>query len=140
MTKNQEEITSKLRKQALGIASILTIQYILGMITNLFVKFPENKHEGAAWKFAWSQLPLSLHIIIGLMLFFGALTLLIRAIIVKDKIWIISSSIAFIAILIAIIGGTIFVTKQTDLYSFLMAVSFIVALLAYFYGIYASKA
>lgn len=139
MVKKEETMTSKLRKQAIGIVSMLTVQYILGIMVNLFVKFPEHKYDGAAWKFAWSQPFLALHIIIGLLLFFGALSLLIRSILLKNKSWIISSGIAFIAILTAIIGGAIFVTKQAEGYSFVMAISFTAALLAYFYGIYASK-
>ena len=128
-----------LQKQGVGMMSMLTVQYLLGVTTTLFVKFPENEHGGRLWRFAWTQLPLVLHIIIGLLLLSGSLVLLIRTIYSKDKTWIIAASVAFGAIIVAVIGGVFFIPTQTDAYSFIMASSFIIALLAYFFGIYVSK-
>ncbi|HSW96946.1 MAG TPA: hypothetical protein VLF89_03905 [Candidatus Saccharimonadales bacterium] len=139
MEKSQDEIIVKLRKQGIGMISALTLEYILGMITTFFIQFPENRYEGAAWKFAWTQIPVVLHIIIGLFIFLGSLVLLIRAMMSKSKTWVVASGSAFLAIIAAVLGGVVFITKQTEIYSFTMAISFIIAFLAYFYGVYASK-
>jgi hypothetical protein len=125
----------KLKKHAGGLLIALTLQYILGMITNLFVKFPKINSEGKIWEFAWSQLPLAGHIIIGLLILFGSLILMIRAILSKNMIWRTASVIGFIAVLLSGVSGATFVVSQSDGYSFSMSVGFIVAFIAYFWGI-----
>jgi heme A synthase len=127
------------RNQGIGMIVMLVIQYILGMITNLFVEFPKSDQEGKLWEFAWSQIPEAFHIILGLLMFVSAVVFLIRAFSKRDKIWIIGSGIGLIAILMAIIGGVIFIPSQVDSYSLIMALSFIVSFLAYSWGLYASK-
>lgn len=121
---------------AIGMVILLTIQYILGMYTNLFVSFPDRANEGELWEFAWHQMSLASHIIVGIALLLGAIVLLVRSLREHNTNWIISSTIAMIAILTAGGGGALFISKQSDGYSFLMAASFLVALLAYFWGMY----
>src|SRR5581483_4658322 len=125
----------KLNKHARGIMGALIVEYLLGMFSNLFIAFPEGAHEKQLWEFAWRQWPIALHIIIGILLLLGTITLFIRSIILKNRAWIIASAIGGISVLAAVGAGASFIPKQTDLYSFIMAVSFIVALLAYFWGI-----
>ena len=48
-----------LRSQGLGMLFALTVQYILGMIANLFVQFPDTTVEGQLWEFAWTQISLA---------------------------------------------------------------------------------
>ncbi len=109
------------------------------MFTNLFVQFPEGEHKGQLWEFAWRQLPLALHIIVGLALLFGTIALIVRAVKLKNRLWTIASSIAALAILAAGIGGAAFIPSQTDAYSFMMAIGFMIALLAFGWGLYTSK-
>lgn len=131
--------SKRLQAHALGMIGILIVQYLLGMTTNLFVQFPENAHEGQLWVFAWHQIPLSLHIIVGFALLFGTISLIISATKQKNRSWIIASTIAGIAIFSAIGAGATFIPTQTDAYSFVMAISFIISLLAYFWGLYKNK-
>lgn len=130
---------NSLSKQGLYIIGLLVVQYLLGMYTNMFVAFPENKHEGQLWQFAWHQPSLVLHILVGFSLLFGAISLVVRSIKQKNKSWIYASSIGTIAILSGISVGALFIPTQIDIYSFLMAISFIIAFIALGWGIYASK-
>ncbi len=131
------EISQKnsLTTHALSIIIALVIQYILGMTTALFVSFPEGAQDKQLWEFAWTQLPLALHIIVGLVLFIGSAALVVRAIRHKDRQWTIASSIGFAAILIAGIMGAKFIPTQVDGYSYVMALAFIVAFVAYGWGL-----
>lgn len=116
--------------------ALLTVQYLLGMYTNLFVAFPEHAAEGQLWEFAWHQVPLALHIIVGIALLVGAIVLLVWAMQKHDKQWIVSSAVAFLSILVAGAAGSQFVSKQSDMYSFLMGATFLAAILSYFWGLY----
>ena len=117
----------------------LILQYLLGIASNLFTQFPDTKDAGRLWLYAWSQTSLALHIILGLLLLFGSIILIIRALIKRDFIWIIASVVGFLAIIGSVIAGAIFITSQSNVYSFAMSVGFIVALLSYFLGVYKSK-
>ena len=138
MEKNEVKNLS-LKKQGIGMVIALIIQYLLGMITNLFVQFPDTKNEGKLWLYAWSQTSLALHIVLGILLLLGSVILLIRAFVRKDGAWILASTLGFLTILGSGIAGAIFVTKQSDVYSLAMALGFIVAFLSYFWGIYKGK-
>ncbi|MGH7203495.1 MAG: hypothetical protein ACREHC_03570 [Candidatus Levyibacteriota bacterium] len=123
-------------KHALGLIGMLSLQFLLGMFANLFIEFPEKASEKQLWAFTWTQIPLDLHIIIGLGLLIGAVVLFIKAIRQKNRQWLIASSIGGVAIVVADYTGASFISSQSDSYSFAMAVSFIVALLAYGWGVY----
>ena len=133
-------IKNPLALHALGLIIGLVLEYLLGMTTNLYVHFPEGVQGGAAWEFAWSQIPLALHIILGLLLFVGAVALAIRSTRSRNKVWIRASGLGLLAIFLSAFGGSSFIPTQKDYYSFLMSISFLVALLSYFWGIYKSKA
>lgn len=128
-----------LQIQGLITIVFLVIQYLLGMFTNLFVIFPDNEKGGELWLFAWHQLPLALQIIIGISLLISSIVLIIRSIRHQNHNWLIASSVGSLAILAAILGGSTFIPTQTDAYSYLMAVSFIIAILAFGWGVYKDK-
>ena len=128
-----------LNKHAIGMIILCIVQYLFGMYTSLFIEFPENGSSKTLWEFASNQMPVVLHIIFGFLLLLGTLVLVIRSLVLKDKNWTIASILALISIIGAIIGGAIFVPTQQDTYSFLMAVCFIAALIAFFWGLYTSK-
>jgi len=117
----------------------LTIQYILGMISNLFVQFPDTSVQGQLWQFAWSQISIAAHIILGLLLFINAIVILNRALTYKDRTWTVAASIGLVSILVAIYGGVRFIQTQNDPYSLVMSIAFILALLAYVWGLFKSK-
>ena len=131
-------MNKKLKLQILGIIFGLSFQYILGMIVNMFVSFPESGSEEQMWQFTKTQIPLVLHIIIGLGLVITASTILARAIKAKEKNLVIAAVVGFLAILVSVIAGSLFVPSQKDLYSFVMALGFIVAMLSYVMSLYLS--
>ena len=128
-----------LRSQGLGMLFALTVQYILGMIANLFVQFPDTTVEGQLWEFAWTQISLALHIILGMLLLVSAIVMLIRALNDKDRVWTIAGSIGLTGILVASYAGVRFIPTQDGPYSLLMSIAFIIALLAYVWGLFKSK-
>jgi SNF family Na+-dependent transporter len=133
-----------MKKDPLGIQShvilgILILQYLLGMAANLFVQFPDTKNEKKLWEFAGSQWTVVTHMILGFLLLIGGFVLLFRSIRRKDKNWIIAGGVGLFAILIAVGAGSEFIPTQQDVYSFLMAAAFILAILAYGWGIYKAK-
>lgn len=117
----------------------LLVEYFLGMYANLFIHFPEGADTNQLWEYASHQLPLVLHIIFGLLLLLGSILFIIRSAILKNKTWVISSVMAFLAILVAVYGGESFITTQKEYFSYLMSAGFIAALLSYIWGMYQSK-
>lgn len=116
---------NSLKYHAFGMIVLSTIQYLLGQFTSLFVQFPDTKQNITLWKFAWQQVPLTLHIIVGLLLFFGTIVLIIRSVAYKNRTWIIASFTAGIAVLGAAIAGITYIPTQTNTYSFIMAIYFL---------------
>lgn len=138
-TNVQTSYNHLLRVHGMTLILGLIVQYILGMFSNLFVQFPDTTSEGKLWGFAWTQISVASHIILGLLLFIGAVVLLIRALRYKNRTWTIAASTGLAGILAAIYGGVSFIPSQNDPYSLLMSIAFIVALLALVWGFYASK-
>ena len=129
---------SSLNKYAIVLIIILIVQYLLGMFTNSFVQFPQGKNEGQLWEFAWSQIPIAAHIIVGSLLLFGAIIFVIRSIRQKNKSWITASIIGGVGILISGMSGAFFISTQQDIYSYLMSIFFLVAFISYGWGLYSS--
>jgi hypothetical protein len=139
MAKEIQNTKRSLRAHAIGMIGILTLQFLIGMYVTFFVSFPEDAQREELWKFAMRQPFIALHILLGLLLLLGTIALLVRGIVLKNAAWIKSATIALLATIGAIVAGIVVVPSQNDLYSFLMAVGFIIALLAYFWGIYLDK-
>ncbi len=131
--------TNTLRTHGFVILGLLVAQYVLGILTNLFIMFPENKTDWQQWDFAKSQLLLVAHIILGILLLFGSIALLVRAIKLKDRTWKIVASIGLVSILLAIVSGSEFVSTQQAAYSLGMSILFIIVLGAFGWGIYKTK-
>ena len=128
-----------LKIQSHVILGILILQYLLGMAANLFVQYPDTNKEKILWEFAKSQWTVVTHMVLGFLLLIGGIVLLFRAIRRKDKNWIIAGSVGLFAILSAVGAGVEFIPTQQDAYSYIMAAAFILAVLAYGWGIYKAK-
>jgi hypothetical protein len=128
---------TKLRIQGIILIASLVVQYALGMYVNLYVSFPEGQVGDQLWEFAWSQPALAAHIILAILIFIGGIVLCIRAARARNRVWIWSSFIAFLAVLAAGASGASFIPSQNDLFSYSMALGFIVAIASYGWGIYA---
>ena len=139
MQEDTVQKTAKLKGHAFGMVGLLGVEFLLGMSTTLFVTFPHNVHGNTLWKFAGTQGFLTSHIAVGFLLLLGTIALFARAIKVKNRPWIVASSVALVSVVGAIITGSIFVPSQIDVYSYLMAFFFVTALLSYIWGIYKDK-
>jgi hypothetical protein len=115
---------------------ILVLIYILGMYANLFVEIPEGAE---AWQFAMKSGMLLSHIVLGTLLAFHAGSIIFMAIKAKSKMWITVSLIGFVGIILSIATGSSFVTMQTEMSSFLMAIGLGISILAYSSGMYLSS-
>jgi len=127
-SKSHERIS---RNIGIILIGLLGIEYILGMINNLYVHFPETGMDVQMWEFAWKQLSVVSHIILGIFLLLAGLFIFILAIRTVNRIKIIVSGIGFISIFVAGFSGAMFITTQKDLYSLSMSIAFLVALLSY---------
>ncbi|HVA97040.1 MAG TPA: hypothetical protein VND99_05290 [Candidatus Acidoferrales bacterium] len=121
------------------LLGFLILQYLLGMFANMFVQFPDTTNEVKLWEFAKGQWPVMTHIILGALLVIGGIVFLIRTIRRKDKQWIIAASVGLFSMLVAGIAGARFVPTQQDVYSYIMAVAFILAFISYGWGLYKAK-
>ena len=128
-----------LRNYAIVIIGLLVIQYALGMVTNMFVQFPDTSDVGQLWEFTRSQLPSGAHMWVGVLLVLSAIIFVIQSAIKKNRSWIVSSVVGLVAIMTAFYGGVMFVSSQIDAYSMVMALAFIIAFVAYGWGLYADR-
>lgn len=120
-----------LRIHAMALSVALIVQYALGMRVNLFISFPENAAPGDLWHFAWSQPGIAGHIVLAVLILLGALVYFVRALIYRRKPWVWSAVVGLIAVLAAGGSGAAFVSTQSDAYSYVMSIAFILALIAY---------
>jgi glucan phosphoethanolaminetransferase (alkaline phosphatase superfamily) len=133
----------KLRGQSIGLLSMLGIQFILGMVLNLFVQLPKI-HSGTSGNFfsrfvhgfGWAitiggGIVLTLHVLVAIGLLLGSLALLARAIAVRNKPWIIGSAIGALGVITALTNGLAFIGYNQNATSFVMAMGFFVAATAY---------
>ena len=129
----------QIRTHGMVMIGLLFVQYVLGMTSNLFVKFPDGGSEGQLWEFAWSQWPEAGHIVFGVLLLAGAVVLNVRAFRFRSRRWIITSLIGSVSILLAGACGALFIPSQIDAYSLVMAVAFLAAISAYAFGLYRGR-
>lgn len=116
--------------------ALLVIQYILGMLTNLYVQFPEGGSAGRNWEFMHGQWLIWAHLITGTLIVLGTIALYVRALKLKNKVWKLTGGITAASAVLAWVCGEEFVSTQADAYSFAMSVFFIVALVALGWGLY----
>lgn len=137
----------RIREQSLGLLSMLAIQFILGMILNLFVTLPKT-HPGQTGNYfmrslyglEWAMtngggLVLLLHIIVAIALLLASFTLVFRTIRAKSTYWTVVSVIGALGVIVALTNGLAFLGYNSDAASFTMAMGFIVAAVAYGYGL-----
>ncbi len=128
---NDPKVNQRLRMQATFLIGWLAIQYILGMITNLFVHFPDSRASSQLWAFVGGQGLVIAHIVVGTGLLVGAVAFVLRSFRSGLRGWITSSVIGLAAVLLAWLGGAMFTSTQADGYSLLMALATIAAFLTY---------
>jgi hypothetical protein len=118
---------ARLRTSSLGGVVMLILQFILGMIYNLYGTAPTAK-KSIGW---FSSPVLALHVILGILLFIAAVGQLVRAIGARHALTIWMSAIGLAAIVAAFFSGLGFTSSGAAGASLGMAIAFAVALAAY---------
>lgn len=108
--------------------ALLVIQFILGMYNNLYVTFPTSGFLDN-WKFAARSISESLHILIGTIILVFTFNTLAKAIRMKNRHMITVGIIGGFSMLLAFIGGILFVSTQNDVWSYAMSIGFLIGIL-----------
>ncbi len=136
------------RSLAFVLLLLLGLQFLLGMLANLYVVVPSSHpgsqaanyfvgvFQGDLWAIAQSSLWLRLHVLLGLLVFLGAIALVVRAVADRDRAWIILSTLGLLGIIGAGFNGASFMNYGHNLSSLIMSVTFLLALIAYLVGLY----
>lgn len=140
------KLSRRYRLSLTAILALLGLQFLLGMLANLFVTVP-TAHPGAhapeyfsgvardvVWSLGNAVAVLRLHVIVGLLLFLAALWLLALAIASRRRGRIIVAAVGLFAIWAAGMNGASFMNYYEDFSSLIMAIGFLVAAVAYVIG------
>lgn len=142
---------STLRTVAAITLLLLAIQFLIGMVANLFIQVP-NVHpgtgssnyfvgvvQGVAWALVHSELWLLLHVVVGLLLGIAAFTLLGLAIASRQRAWIVTSILGWIGVIGAGFNGASFLNYGHNFSSLLMSIGFLLAVVSYAIGFYITR-
>lgn len=128
-----------MKKQLVGLLIGLGLEYIFGMATMAYVKFPEDVSEGELFHFASTHFISGVHIFLAYALVLGSLVFVIRTFLAHQTALKLPASLGFLAILIAGYGGETFIRTDNETYSFIMALGFLIAFVAYGWGLFTAK-
>ena len=131
--RDQASRAARLRISSLGLVSMLIIQFILGMIYNLYGKGPTATESVGRF----SSPVLALHVILFFLLVIAAVGQLIRAVGARHRLTLWTSAVGLLAILAAGFAGIGFIGNGDDGASLGMSLAFAVALAAYVVLIFA---
>ncbi len=135
-----------LRPLTILMLLLLAVQFLLGMVVNLFVQVPsvhpgigasnyfQGVVQGVAWALVHAPLGLLVHVVAGLLLFLTSL-ILIGFAIASRRAWIIVSAIGLIGIMAAGFNGASFMNYGQNFSSLLMSIGFLLAAVAYTIGL-----
>jgi hypothetical protein len=140
-----------LRFLALVALVLLVIEFLFGMLVNLYVSIPSplpgttpstsgNVLHGLVWSLEQTGLPtLLLHVVVGLLLVLVSLALLVLSLVARRGPWLAVSLIAIGGTIIATLGGSYFVETGGLGSSLVMSIGFLTALIAYAVGLYVTR-
>jgi heme A synthase len=118
---------ARVRMASLGAVAMLVLQFILGMIYNLYGTAPTPKKSIGLF----SSPVLALHVVLGILLFVAGVVLLIRAVSARNGLAIWMTAIGLISILGAGLAGLGFTGSGANSASLGMSLAFALALVCY---------
>jgi hypothetical protein len=140
-----------LRFLALVALLFLVVQFLFGMLVNLFVQIPiplpgttpstsRGFLQGLGWSLTQTSMPMLLvHVVLGLVLVLVSLALLVLSIVARQGRWVAASLIAAVGIIIAALSGMGFVDTGVADGSLVMSIGFLLALGSYAIGFYVTR-
>ncbi len=146
LSDTQAVLTRRYRVLLAAILALLGLQFLLGMLANLFVTVPDahpgrnapeyfsGVAQGVIWALGNAVAALRLHVIVGLLLLLAALWLLALAIAARRRSWIIVAVLGLVGIMAAGFNGASFMNYGHDFSSLLMSLGFLLAAAAYVIG------
>ncbi|MCL4453063.1 MAG: hypothetical protein M1317_03035 [Candidatus Thermoplasmatota archaeon] len=128
----------------LGLAVIMVllfIQFIIGIFINLYVSFPplNSISHIAPAAFPSNYITVMFHMMLGFLILIVSFIMLLLSIKIQNSKLVLSSGISFIFVIIAGVSGFLFLFNEYNLYSLIMAVSFIIIVMSEFYYLYTLK-
>lgn len=135
--------SSPLRSLTLFTLLLLEVQFIIGMLVNLYVQVPAVHPganasnyflgivQGVGWALIASPLALLVHIVLGLLLFLASSIVVGFAIASRRRAWIILSILGWIGIVGAGFNGASFLNYGHNFSSLLMSTGFVLSMIAY---------
>ncbi|HEY3734875.1 MAG TPA: hypothetical protein VGL63_13275 [Streptosporangiaceae bacterium] len=118
---------ARLRSSSMGALTMLVLQFVLGAGVSIYCTV---SHGGIGKAFSNGAL-LGIHAVLGLLLIIAAVDLLVRAILARHRVMIITSAVGLVAIIGAAVNGISFLKNGADGASLGMAVATGVAMLSY---------
>jgi hypothetical protein len=118
---------ARLRRSSLGLVIMLIVQFILGMIYNLYGTAPTSAKSIGLF----SSPDLALHVILGILLFLAAVGQLVQSVGVRHTLSIWLSALGLLAILGAFFSGLGFAGNGAAGASLGMSLTFALALACY---------
>ncbi|MGH9068112.1 MAG: hypothetical protein ACRD0J_11595 [Acidimicrobiales bacterium] len=125
-----------LRAASLAALVMLVVQYGFGMWVNLYGHLPASDHGagvpvGVADAVTGGPVGLGIHAVLGLALVVTAISVIVRASLVRRPLPVVAAVIGLVAILVAGLGGARFVGHAGNSASMAMALATGVAILSY---------
>lgn len=142
---------SLIRMITASVLLLLSIEYLIGMVVNLYVQIPSihpgagaaeffsGVVQGVAWGLVQGPWALVIHVILGLLLGLASFILIGLAIASRHRIWIISSLLGWTGIVGAGFNGASFLNYGHDFSSLLMSIGFLLAAISYSVGFFYSR-
>jgi hypothetical protein len=136
------------RVLAFWLLLLLSIQFVLGIVTNLYVTVPAHHPgseaaeyfggvvAGVAWAIAQGAWTLRIHALLGLLIIVISFALVGTAISSRRRMWIVCSTIAVLLIIAAGFNGASFLNYREDFSSLFMSLGFAIALVSLLVGLY----
>ena len=137
---------SRLRTVVVITLILLAVQFLIGMVVNLYVQIP-SVHPGAdasdyfvgvvqgiGWVLEHGTLALWIHTTVGLLLVLASFILLGLAIVSRQRVWILISVLGLLGIVGAGFNGASFLNYGHDFSSLIMSSGFLLAVISYIVG------
>ena len=130
-----------LRMIVLATLVALIAEFVLGIIANLYVEFPNTITNGDAWNWSMTHSPVVLgHVIVGGTLVLLSLTAMVLSVVARRASGVVYSSLGFVLIVFAWLEGVAFLSHgQQNGSSLNMAIGFIGAIVVYSIAYYRTR-
>ena len=119
---------NKISNLTAALLGLLSVEFVLGMISNLFVTFPDTTDQAQLMSASWHHWATASHIILGVGIVVLGFTVMIVSIQSKNRLLMMLGILGFTAILTAAVAGDRFVRTQHAAWSLTMAIGFIIAM------------